>query len=146
MAVHPFKGLQLPLVRLERDWYSGRRFAVVEHPKPELGHLRLPVEWTDRATGLIPVRVGDRDAKLGVAGLQKLARGCSAARTAAHQALDGSATSEQTSSPRPEQASSHAFSPDALGGAIGDGPDECARRVGEPRAQGSTRSESGGGR
>jgi hypothetical protein len=87
LAVHPFKGMTLRVVREERDRRSGRRFVVVE--TPTAGDLRLPEEWTDRVPQTAPpVRAG-HEARLSARGLLQIAR---ASETILARRLESSAS------------------------------------------------------
>jgi hypothetical protein len=54
MPIHPLNGVEVPVVRFERDYQHGRRYVVVERPGG--GNLCLPVEWTDRGPPWVPLK------------------------------------------------------------------------------------------
>lgn len=69
MAIHPFRGERLRIVRFSRD-RLGRRFVHLEH---RIGVLRLPESWTDLVPSIdAPVIMG-RVARVEVHGLKRLA-------------------------------------------------------------------------
>ncbi|MDP2703406.1 MAG: hypothetical protein Q8P98_15190, partial [Candidatus Rokubacteria bacterium] len=78
LPVHPFHGMALAVMRLERD-HQGRRYVIVEHPHG--GQLRLPLDWTDRAAPAAPPQLNGRDVRLSLRGLRALAAAVGVARS-----------------------------------------------------------------
>jgi hypothetical protein len=70
LPVHPFAGMALAVVRIERD-QQGRRSVTVAHPRA--GHLRLPLDWTDRSAPVSPPTVDGQAVRLSLRGLRALA-------------------------------------------------------------------------
>jgi len=70
LPVHPYVGHGLPLVHEVRR-RDGRRFVDVGLPNGWV--TRLPVEWTDRAVGPVPVVVNGHAVRVSPAGLIRLA-------------------------------------------------------------------------
>lgn len=71
MPIHPLNGLQLRVVRTERDRH-GRQWITVEHPAG--CWLRLPATWTDRGAPPPPPQIGGRVVRLSITGLIRLGR------------------------------------------------------------------------
>ena len=78
LPVHPFHGMALAVMRMERD-HQGRRYVIVEHPHG--GQLRLPLDWTDRAAPAAPPQLNGRDVRLSIRGLRALAAAVGVARS-----------------------------------------------------------------
>ncbi len=76
LPIHPLKGMELPVARFIRS-QDGRRYVDVEHPPGQ--YMRLPLEWTDRSSPLVPPSVGGREVRLSVPALLKLAQAVQAA-------------------------------------------------------------------
>ena len=72
MPIHPLNGVEVPVVRFERDYLHGRRYVVVERPGG--GNLCLPVEWTDRGPPWVPPQVDGRPVRLAAGGLLRIAQ------------------------------------------------------------------------
>jgi hypothetical protein len=70
LPTHPLRGVQLPVIRTARS-QDGRRYIDVEHPPGWC--MRLPIEWTDRSSPLVPPSIGGREVRLGISALLKLA-------------------------------------------------------------------------
>ena len=142
MPVHPFVGMRLPLVRLEKD-ETGRRYLLLEHSTA--GVIRLPVEWTDRAAPWVSPRAQGRDVRLDLRGLLKLAAACA---VALGRKLDGTAGTP-TVGPEAEQmvspANDSSFS-GALGDVVGGATAAGAGRLGDPGPQGDSSRRRRGAR
>jgi hypothetical protein len=77
---HPLRGVKLLVIKPVRSQDRQRDYVDVQHP--EGWHMRMPIEWTDRALPRAPPRIRGRDIPLSMVGLQKLA---SAVRVALKQ-------------------------------------------------------------
>jgi hypothetical protein len=138
LPIHPLRGRRLILVRTLRA-QDGQQYVDVEHP--EGWHLRLPVEWTDRAPPLVPPRVGGKQVHLTLAGLLKAAAAVEEALSrkpvppAPHPPAAGpNFTHARHSKPRP-----------TLGGHTTRRAKQGARRPGDAAAQGPARHGRGRG-
>jgi hypothetical protein len=142
MAVHPFRGLQLTIIRLERD-YRGRRHVLVEHP--QVGQLRLPVEWTDRTAPIVPPRARGCELRVNAEGLLNVAAAC---RVALGEKLDTSdAPTTLVAAPEQKSRGANAPSSDVVVGAVDGDAAKPPRGLGDARAQGdSRRGRRGGGK
>lgn len=72
LAVHPLRGVALPVVRDAIRFHDGRRMVEAMHPSGWT--IRLPIEWTDRWVGAAPLAAVEAGAKLSLDGLVRLAR------------------------------------------------------------------------
>ena len=70
MPVHPLLGQRLPAIRSVRG-RDGRRYIEAEHPRG--WHIRLPIEWTDRAASPGPTSCQGEEVRLSFRGLLALA-------------------------------------------------------------------------
>ena len=129
LPIHPFHGMALAVVRLERD-HQGHRDVIVEHPHG--GQLRLPLDWTDRAAPAVPPQVNGRDVRLSLRGLRALAAAVGVARARKRDVSEvGPAPSSQAeeASPRSARATGR------VGRAVGRRAARPARGVGVSPAQ-----------
>ena len=129
LPVHPFHGMALPVIRLERD-QQGHRYVIVEHPHG--GQLRLPLDWTDRAAPAAPPQVNGRDVRLSIRGLRALAAAVGVARS---RKLDVSEVAPAPSSQAEEASPRSARATGRVGRAVGRRAARPARGVGVSPAQ-----------
>jgi hypothetical protein len=132
LPVHPFCGMALVLLRQERG-QDGRRSIVAEHPS-DGGHLRLPIEWTDRGRPWSAPRVKGQQVRVGVRALLALAAAVEAVQL---EKLDLSRAAAAPSS-QAEQTDSRLDSPAGrVVGSVGDDTARPARSMGVPAAKDS---------
>jgi hypothetical protein len=129
----------LPIVQSVHSG-DGQRYFDVEHPRG--WHMRLPLDWTDRAPPLVPPRIGGREVHLSLPALLKLA---GAVKVALEQRLESPAapvsrtasklTHAPTAAPknRPSVADALRKSQTGVAGRLGDAAAQNASRRGDRR-------------
>ena len=137
LPIHPFAGMTLALVRVERD-HQGHRYVIVEHPHG--GQLRLPLDWTDRAAPAAPPQLNGRDVRLSLRGLRALAAAVGVARS---RKLDLSAVGPAPSSQAEEASPRSARSTGRVGRAVGRRAARPARGVGVSPAEDPSATRGG---
>jgi hypothetical protein len=129
LPIHPFYGMTLAVVRMERD-RQGRRYVTVEHPRG--GNLRLPLDWTDRSAPTSPPTVNGQEVRVSLRGLRALAAAVAVARA---RKLDLSALAPAPSAQAEDARTSFDRSPGRVVRAVGHRAARPARSVGVPAAQ-----------
>ena len=71
MPIHPLKGEELELIRVEGNRGSKGRYVVALTQSGR--RIRIPESWTDRCVSVGPQQIGGKQAKLALGGLQRLA-------------------------------------------------------------------------
>lgn len=97
MPVHPFVGMELAFVRIDRD-QNGNRFVYVEHPKE--GFLRLPISWTNLCHQKIPPQKNGKFLCIGIKQLFNLLTACASAR---NESLDIFVLKQRLTEAKPSQ-------------------------------------------
>jgi hypothetical protein len=77
MPIHPLRGVELKLIRMQHDHLAQRQIVIAE--VEDGSHIVLPIDWTDRGAPWVTPRVGRRDVKLCAHGLLLLAGALEAA-------------------------------------------------------------------
>ena len=146
MPIHPLNGVDLAVVRFERDYQHGGRYVVVERPQGG-PVLRLPIEWTDRGPPWVPAQVDGRPVRLAASGLLRLARAVQdvQARTLAISRPRSPDSSSGTEGGKGDATTSAPGRTDESGRRR---PQRSARRMGDARAQkaSGTKQRRGGRR
>jgi hypothetical protein len=135
MPIHPLYGVDLPVVRIKRDYQHGGRYVLVACPRG--GVLRLPLEWTDHAAPWVPLHMAGRPVRLAASGLLQLA-------AVVHAALDRALAEPGSDSPgsssAPDRGSKDATTTSSSRANESDRrqPQRSPRRVGDARPQGAS--------
>jgi hypothetical protein len=139
MPIHPLSGIELAVVRFERDYQHGARYVVVERPHGG-PHLRLPLEWTDRGPPWVPPQVSGRPVRLAASGLLRLAKAVQAVQ-ARTLAISVPRSPDSSSGPDGGKGDATPSSSDRAQESGGCRPPRSARRVGDARTQKASGSQ-----
>jgi hypothetical protein len=135
MPIHPLNGVEVPVVRFERDYQYGRRYVVVERPGG--GNLCLPIEWTDRGPPWVPPQVDGRPVRLAAGGLLQIAKAIQSTPDRS-LAISGTRSPDSTSGPEGKNGDATTSSSGRADEPGRRRPQRSARRVGDPRLQASS--------
>jgi hypothetical protein len=133
MPIHPLNGVDLTVVRFERDYQHGARYVVVERPHGG-PHLRLPLEWTDRGPPWVPPQVNGRPVRLAASRLLRLAKAVQAVQ-ARTLAISVPCAADSSSGPEGGKGDANTSSSDRAQTSGRRRPQRSAQRVGDARAQ-----------